>query len=147
MLKSICLVAAIIAVATVPAFGDNQCGPAPIGPAIPAASDLNGKTVEAGRAEVLDAYHQVKAYQGALQPYRACLKTQADAQKAALSAAQAEGEKGKDKIAAAQQAMADLDKVYLESVDAETQVASDFNNLHVAQCVNDTDTKICPKKQ
>jgi len=147
MLKSICLVTAIMAVATVPAFGDNECGPTPIGPAIPAASDLNGKTVEAGRAEVLDAYRQVKAFQGALQPYRACLKTQDDADLAAIADAKSKGDKEKDKIQPLQDRITARLKVNNQTVDTEQQVAIDFNNLHMAQCVNDTDPKICPKKK
>jgi hypothetical protein len=145
MLKSYCFAAAILALAAMPAIADNDCGPAPIGPAIPAASDLSGKTIEASRAEVLAAYHQVKAYQGALQPFRACLKTQSDANKAALLEAQ--GKADKDKIASVQQSMEDLQKIYDGTVDTETQIANDFNALHMADCVNDTDPKICPKKQ
>ena len=147
MSKSLCFAVAILAASVVPALADD-CGPAPVGPVIPAASELAGKTVEAGRAIVIDAYHQVKAYQAALQPFRACLKMQADAQTAAIAAAQADKDhdKAKDKIAAAKQALEDLDKINAASVDAETQVATDFNTLHMAQCVNDTDPKICPKK-
>ena len=53
----------------------------------------------------------------------------------------------KDKIASAKQSMADLQKIYDGTVDTETQIANDFNTLHMAHCVNDTDPKICPKKQ
>jgi hypothetical protein len=133
-----------MAVASVPALADGECGPVPVAPAIPAASDLAGKTPDASRAEVLDAYHQVKNYQSTLKPYRACLSTQQDAQKAAL--ADAQSKKDKDKAAAAQQAYADLAKLYDNTVDTETQVASEFNALHTADCVTDTDPKICPKK-
>ena len=55
MLKSICLAAAMLTAAAMPAFAEGDCGSTPVGPAIPAASDLAGKTVEAGRAEVLAA--------------------------------------------------------------------------------------------
>ena len=144
MLKSICLAATIMALATVPALADSECGPAPIAPAIPAASDLSGKTPEASRAEVLDAYHQVKLYQTALKPFRACVTAQQDIQKAAL--ADAQSKKDKDKAAAAQQAYIDLAKVFDGTVDTETQVAKDFNTLHMADCVTDTDPSICPKK-
>jgi hypothetical protein len=147
MLKSFCLAAAMMTVVAAPAFAAGECGSAPIAPAIPAASDLAGKTVEAGRAEVVDAYHQVKAYQASLQPFRGCLEQQAKVDQTALAAAQADGEKGKDKVATLQQSMADMQKVYDHTVDTETQVATDFNNLHVAQCKVDTDPKICPKKQ
>ncbi len=147
MLKSICLAAVLVAVAAVPALAANECGLAPIAPAIPAASDLSGKTVEVGRAEVVDAYHQVKAYQASLQPYRGCLMQQAKIDQAALAAAQAEGDKGKDKAASLKQTMDDMQKVYDKTVDTETQVATQFNDLHNEQCKTDTDPKICPKKQ
>ena len=145
MLKSFCFAAAVLAASAMPAFADDDCGPAPIAPAIPAASDLNGKTVEAGRAEVLDAYRQVKAFQGALQPYRACLKAQDDADLAAIADAKSKGDKEKDKIQPLQDRITARLKVNNQTVDTEQQVAIDFNNLHMAQCVNDTDPKICPK--
>ena len=145
MLKGYCLAAAILAASAIPVFAGNDCGLAPIGPAIPAASDLGGKTVEAGRAEVLDAYHQVKAYQTALQPFRACLASLDAADKAEL--ASLDPKKDKDKIADISQRISVRLKLNNQSVDAEQQVANDFNALHTAQCVNDTDPKICPKKQ
>ena len=146
MLKSCCFAAAILAAAAMPAFADDDCGPAPVAPAIPAASDLSGKTVEAGRAEVLAAYHDVKVYQGALKPYRACLKAQDDADVAAIAEAKSKGDKEKDKIQPLQDRITARLKMNNQTVDTEQQVAIDFNNLHTAQCVNDTDPKICPKK-
>ena len=146
MSKSLCFAAVILAAAAMPAFADDECGPAPVGPAISAASDLTGKTVEAGRAEVLDAYHQVKAYQAALKPFRACLGRLDDADIAAIAAAKANGAKAKDKIPPLEDRIAARLKINNQSVDAEQQVVTDFNNLHTAQCVNDTDPKICPKK-
>jgi len=143
MSKSLCFAAAILAASVVPALADD-CGPAPVGPAIPAASDLTGKTVEVARAEVVDAYHQVKAYQAALQPYRGCLASLDAADKAELAGL--DPKKDKDKIAAITQRIADRLKLNDQSVDAEQQVATDFNALHAAQCINDTDPKICPKK-
>jgi hypothetical protein len=146
MLKSFSFAAAILAAATMPTFADD-CGSPPIAPAIPAASDLSGKTVEVGRAEVLDAYHQVKVYQAALQPFRACLNAQDAADTAAIAAAKANGAKDKDKIPPIQDRITARLKVNNQTVDTEQQVANDFNTLHMAQCVNDTDPKICPKKQ
>jgi hypothetical protein len=143
MLKS-CYFAAAILAAAMPALAEGDCGSAPVAPAIPAASDLAGKTVEAGRAEVVAAYHQVKVYQGALKPYRACLKTLDDADAAALADAKSKGDK--DKIQPIQDRIAARLIANNQTVDTEQQVATDFNNLHVAQCVNDTDPKICPKK-
>ncbi|MDE2133342.1 MAG: hypothetical protein KGM97_01435 [Alphaproteobacteria bacterium] len=147
MLKSCCFAAAMIAAASGPAFAANDCGSAPLAPAIPGTSDLSGKTVEAGRAEVVDTYHQVKIYQAALKPFRACLLAAASGDKASIADAQAKPDKdSKSKIAALQQEMDDMQKAYDKTVDTETQVATDFNNLHTAQCVKDTDPKICPKK-
>jgi len=143
MSKSLCFAVAILAASVVPALADD-CGPAPVGPAIPAASDLAGKTVEAGRAIVIDAYHQVKAYQAALQPYRGCLASLSTADKAEI--ANLDPKKDKDKIDGIAQRITDRLKLNDQSVDAEQQVAVDFNTLHTAQCVNDTDPKICPKK-
>ena len=143
MLKSYCLAAAIFAVAAGPALA-QECGSPPIGPAIPAASDLNGKAVEAGRAEVLAAYHQVKAYQASLKPYRECLVKQAANDKAEMDADIAKPDK--DAAAMVRQRLDDRQKQYDSTVDSETQVATDFNNLHVAQCKVDTDPTICPKK-
>ena len=146
MLKSYCFAAAILAAAAMPAFADD-CGSPPIAPAIPGASDLSGKPVEAGRAVVLDAYHQVKVYQGALQPFRACLNRQDAADAAAIAEAKSNGAKDKDKIPPIQDRITARLKVNNQTVDTEQQVANDFNTLHMAQCVNDTDPKICPKKQ
>ena len=145
MLKSYCFAAAILAAAAMPAFAEGDCGSTPVGPAIPTASALSGKTVEEGRAEVVAAYHQVKIYQGALKPFRACLKSLDDADMAAIATAKDKGEK--DKIQPLQDRIAARLIANNQTVDAEQQVATDFNNLHMAQCVNDTDTKICPKKQ
>jgi len=144
MLRKFCLAAAIFAVAATPAFAGDTCGAAPIGPAIPAASDLAGKTIEAQRAEVLDAYHQVKAYQASLKPYRGCLATQDQADKAQIAGL--DPKKDADKIAAAKQRIADRLTLNDQSVDAESQVVTDFNTLHVAECATDTDVKMCPKK-
>jgi len=143
MLKTYFFAAAIFAVAAGPALAE-ECGSPPIGPAIPAASDLNGKAVEAGRAEVLAAYHQVKAYQAALKPYRECLVKQAANDKAEFDADVAKPDK--DAAAKVQDRLNDRQKTYDGTVDSETQVATDFNNLHMAQCKVDTDTSICPKK-
>ena len=144
MLRKLCLAAAICAVAATPALADDTCGPAPIGPAIPAASDLAGKAIEAQRVVVMDAYHQVKAYQAALKPFRGCLSTQDQADNAQI--ASLDRKKDADKIKAITQRIADRLKVNDQTVDAETQVVTDFNTLHLAECATDTDVKMCPKK-
>ena len=147
MFKRCCFAAVILAAAAMPALADGDCGSPPIAPAIPTASDLAGKTVEAGRAEVLAAYHQVKVFQVALVPYRACLKSLDDADVAAIAAAKEKGDKEKDKIQPLLDRIAARLKANNETVDTEQQVAIDFNDLHMAQCANDTDPKICPKKK
>ena len=54
--------------------------------------------------------------------------------------------KDADKIKAITQRIADRLKVNDQTVDAETQVVTDFNTLHLAECATDTDVKMCPKK-
>ena len=101
--------------------------------------------MEAQRAEVIASYRQVKAYQGLLKPYRDCLSAKETADKAAFADAANNPTPDKDKQAAL---MADMKSILAQenaSVDAETQVATDFNNLHVEECKSDTDPKICPK--
>ena len=147
MLKRVILVSAVVGAMAVPALAANSCGSPPIAPAIPAASDLTGKAVEAGRTIVIDAYHQVKAYQAALKPYRDCLKAQEDNDKAGIAAAQQSTDKdAKSKIDSLTQDAENVIATENKTVDTEQQVATDFNTLHMAQCQQDTDPKICPKK-
>ena len=144
MLKLFGLVMVLTVGAAMPALA-QECGTAPFAPAIPAPADIDSKTVEAARAQVVDAYHQVKAYQAALKPYRSCLDMQTAKAKTAMVAAQQK----KDTVQAA--SMADeidqTKKAYDSTIDSETQVAKDFNTLHIAQCTRDTDPNVCPKKQ
>jgi hypothetical protein len=145
MLKSILLTAAVMLVAAGPAFAaDGDCGSAPLAPAIPSANDEVSKTVEAARADVFAAYHQVKAFQAALKPFRECLVTQAKNDQASLDAATTKNDK--DAIGKAKQVLSDRQKIYDGTIDTEQQVATDFNNLRVAQCTRDTDPSVCPKK-
>ncbi len=145
MLKSIFLTAAVMLVAAGPAFAaDGDCGAAPLAPAIPSANDEVSKTVEAARADVFAAYHQVKAFQAALKPFRECLMTQAKNDQAALADATTKNDKAA--IEKAKQTLADRQKIYDGTIDIEKQVATDFNNLRVAQCTRDTDPSVCPKK-
>jgi len=142
------LVAAAIAAAFVvaPALADASCGSPPLAPAIPPASDLAGKTADAARAEVIDAYHQVRAYQAALKPYRDCLIAATNTDKQAVADARANPDKdSQTKIANLQQEMNDLQKFYDSTVDTETQVVAQFNALHMEDCKTDTDSKVCPK--
>jgi hypothetical protein len=147
MLKRVFLVSVMVAAVASPALAENSCGSPPIAPAIPGASDLSGKAVEAGRAIVIDAYHQVKAYQAALKPYRDCLKAQEDNDKTGIAAAKTSGDKdAKTKIDNLTQDAETVIANENRTVDTEQQVATDFNTLHTAQCQQDTDPKICPKK-
>jgi hypothetical protein len=140
-------VVAVAAFAVAPALADGDCGSVPLAPAIPPASDLAGKAQDAQRAEVVDAYHQVKAYQGALQPYRQCLAAKEAADKAALTDAQSETDKDKQKEKV-DELVSDMKLIVSEinsTIDTEQQVATDFNTLHTEECKTDTDPKICPK--
>lgn len=145
MLKSLFLTAAVMLMVAAPAFADDgSCGSAPLAPAIPSGSDEASKTVEAARADVFAAYHQVKAFQAALKPFRECLMTQAKNDQATLAAATAKNDK--DAVEKAKQLLSDRQKIYDGTIDTEQQVATDFNNLRVAQCTRDTDPSVCPKK-
>ena len=143
MLKEIGLAAVLAIAMAAPALADD-CGVAPIPPAIPAPNDIASKPVEDARKVVLDAYHQVKAYQGSLKPYRACLDLQTNKDKADMDAAKQK----KDTVQAAslQDQMDERRKTYDGTVDAESEVAAEFNKLHTAQCTRDTDPMICPKQ-
>lgn len=144
MSKKLFLAAALAAAfAAVPALAQGSCGSAPLAPAIPAPSDLAGKTGDAGSKEVIDAYHQVKAYQDQLKPYRDCLSAQEDADKKAYADAQTAADK--DKMAAAQDDMTKVVAALNATVDTETQVANAFNALHMEDCKTDTNPHVCPK--
>ncbi len=145
MFRSLFLTAAFLAVAATPAFAaEGTCGTTPLAPAIPSVKDEASKPVEAARADIFAAYHQVKAFQAALKPFRDCLLAQAKVDQTALADATAKNDK--TKIAAVKQTLADRQKIYDGTIDTEQQVATDFNNLHVSQCTRDTDPSICPKK-
>lgn len=128
MFRSVCLIGAVLMLAS-PALAES-CGTAPIAPAIPGGTDLSGKTTDDAHNVVLGALKSVKAYQGTLSSYRECLVTQTNAQKAA--AADAKGDKAKTE--AAQDAMKTLQAAYDKTVDTETQVVTDYSNLHTAYC-------------
>ena len=144
MVKGFCLAAAIFAMA-VPAFADDVCGPVPIGPAIPSAGDEAVKPVATARADIVAAYRQVLAFQAALKSYRVCLRQQDATDNAAL--AQAKDKKDDVKISDLTGALSDRRKTYDSSVDAESEVAKDFNTLHIAHCTRDSDPGVCPPKQ
>jgi len=145
MFKGLFLTAAILVVAATPAFADADCGSAPLAPAIPSVSDEAAKPVEAARADVFTAYHEVKAFQAALKPFRECVMTQAKNDQVALADATSKNDKAA--MEKAKQTLADRQKIYDGSIDTEQQVATDFNNLRVGQCTRDTDPGVCPKKQ
>jgi len=132
MLKGVLLVGAILAVAAAPAFADPSCGNPPMAPAVPSGSDIAGKAPDDAHKIVLDTLHSVKAYQGSLGMFRSCLMAQSNAAKAAKAEADAKADKAK--ADAATQQLADLQKMYDRSVDTETQVVTDYSNLHVAYC-------------
>jgi hypothetical protein len=128
MFKRVCLIGAFLTIAG-PALADTSCGTAPIGPAIPANSELTGKATDAAHDLVLASLKSVKAYQTTLGTFRECLITQTNAQKAAMAAAKED----KDKKAA-QDAMQSMQAAYDKTVDTETQVVNDWQVLHTAYC-------------
>lgn len=142
MLKSILMTAAVMLVAATPAFAASDCGTAPLAPAIPSPSEEACKTVEVSHADVVAAYHQLRAYQDALKPFRECLITQAKNDQAALAAATAKDDKAA--IEKAKQTLADRQKIYDGAYDTENQVVPEFNTLRDAQCLRDP--SVCPKK-
>jgi hypothetical protein len=143
MFKSVCLIGAILVLAS-PALADESCGNSPLAPAIPAASDLSGKNADDAHAFVLSALKSVKAYQGTLSTYRECLQTQAANQKPIIADAKAKGDK--TKADAAQSQMDALQASYDKTVDTETQVVTDYSNLHAAYCKMGDGLVGCPKK-
>ena len=147
MLKSYCFAAAILAAAAMPAFADGDCGSAPIAPAIPTASEFSGKTLDAAAKARHETFLQIKVYQSALQPYRACLKAQDDADMAAIAEAKSNGAKDKDKIPPLQDRIAARLIANNQTVDTEQQVATEFNTLaqFLAQCAKDSTPSNCPK--
>ena len=126
-----------------PALAGGDCGPAPLAPAIPAVSDLNGKTVEAGHKELMDAYQQVKLYQGSLTSFVSCLDQGVKSDNDELAAAKAA--RDDSKVAAVKQRIEDREKAYQRTMDTQTQVVSDFEALHTAPCAQDP--TVCPKKK
>lgn len=141
MLKSCCFAAAMIAAASVPAFAADDCGPAPIAPAIPPASDVAGKTPDDAHKVSLGALHDVKVYQAELLPFRNCLVKQADTDKAAIAEAQGKGDKSK--VSSLQDQTQGLDKVYQDTITTETQVVDDYMALHDAYCKLGTNLTGC----
>jgi len=140
MLKSVCLMGALL-VAAAPAFGQS-CGTAPLAPAIPASSDLNGKAPDDAHKFVLDVLKNVKAYQASLGTYRGCLKAQEAVELTALNDAKTAGDK--TKIAAAQQQAQSTIDVENKTVETEQQLATDYGTLHNAYCAMGTGLAGCP---
>lgn len=128
MLKSVCLVGAVLMIAS-PALADTACGTTPIGPAIPGASAVAGKTADEATKIRHDAFVQVKAYQGTLKPFRECLMKQTSDAKAAV-----EGAKDDSAKKTAQAKMDDLQKAYDKTVDDETQTVNEYVALQTAVC-------------
>ncbi len=127
MLKSVCLVGAVLMLAS-PALAET-CGSAPIAPAIPTASSVAGKPGEEATKIKHDAFVQVKAYQGTLKPFRECLMKQTADVKAETEAAKDDAAKK-----AAQSKMGDMQKAYDKTVDDETKTVQDYVALQTAVC-------------
>jgi hypothetical protein len=128
MLKSVCLIGAVLLLAS-PALAETSCGTTPIAPAIPAASSVAGKTADEATKSKHEAYVQVKAYQATLKTFRECLVTQTTALKGTIAAAKDDA--AKNDVTAK---VADMQKAYDKTVDDETQVVNDFVVLQTAVC-------------
>ena len=128
MLKSVCLVGAVLLLAS-PALAETSCGTAPIAPAIPGAAAVAGKSGDEATKIKHDAFVQVKAYQSTLKGFRECLVNQTTAQKSAVAGAKDDAAKK-----AAQETMDAMQKAYDKTVDDETQVVNDFVALQTAVC-------------
>jgi hypothetical protein len=128
MLKSVCLVGAIVLLA-VPALADTPCGSTPLAEVIPAPASVSGKTVAEASTIKHDAFVTVKAYQGKLKTFRECLISQTNALKATVDTAK--DDSAKKKI---QAQMADMQGVYDKTIDDETKVVNDFLALQTAVC-------------
>lgn len=143
MLKNVCVAAAMAAAMSVPALAGNECGPTPIPPVFPAIAEVTAKPIDAGRQAVVDAYHQVKVYQSALQSFRSCLTITSKKDGAELAEAQGKNEDAK--VKRLQDEMADMQALYDGTLAGEQQMASEFNALRMAHCGRgDTNPKICP---
>jgi hypothetical protein len=128
MLKSVCLVGAVLFLAS-PALAETACGTTPIAPAIPTGASIAGKTGDDASKIKHDAFVQVKAYQATLKPFRECLMKQSADTKASIDTLKDDSAKK-----AAQSKMDDMQKVYDKTVDDETQVVNDFVALQTAVC-------------
>lgn len=128
MLKSVCLVGAVLFLAS-PALADAACGPTPIPPAVPTAASIAGKPGEEASKIKHDAFVQVKAYQGTLKPFRECLMKQTGDVKASIETAKDDAAK---KAATAK--MEEMQKAYDKTVDDETQIVNEFVALQTAVC-------------
>lgn len=142
MLKRILLVGAVLAF-TGPALAQS-CGTAPIPPEIPGVNSISGKTTDDAHNIVLGSVKNVKTYQGQLSTYRECLQNQANAQKQVAADAKTAGEKAKADAATAE--MTSLQAAYDKTIDVETQMVTDWQNLHNAYCKMGDGLAGCPKK-
>jgi hypothetical protein len=133
MLKSVCLVGAVLLLAS-PALAETSCGTTPIAPAIPAGSSLAGKTADEATAIKHEAFVQVKAYQGTLKPFRECLVKQTSALKATAGDPKDDAAKAAAAKRDADDKIAAMQKAYDKTVDDETQIVNDFVALQTAVC-------------
>ena len=122
---------------------DRECGSMPVAPAIPSANNEASKSVEDARTDAMAAYYQVTAFQSALKPFCDCLIIQARNDQAVLANAAARNDQ--TQISAIKQALADRQKIYDVTVDTEQQVVDQFNDMRAAQCMRDSDPRVCPK--
>jgi hypothetical protein len=144
MFKNACMAVVFAAAVSSPVWAAD-CGPLPIAPTFPSTASIAALPVEAARAQVMDAYHNVKTYQGSLKSFRSCLLLSTKEDTTAIAAA--DPKKDEAKIKTLQDDIADRQKLNDKTVDGEQRIVGDFNTLHVAHCTRDTDPKVCPQKK
>jgi hypothetical protein len=137
-----------IAWAGVAAAQDDMCGDLPIGPVIPGASDIQGKSPADAAAAQHTAFLDIKRWQAALKSYRDCLNATDTTDQRELGEAQrGTGDKTDtkkiDKLTAA---LANLKQAWDASVDDEERVVNQFHTMQVAYCGRtDVNRASCPK--
>jgi len=146
MLKYGMAIAFLLAAAS-PALAD-QCGDAPLAPAMPSVSDIGKQAPAAAAASKHNAFLDIKNWQGSLKGYRDCLNAEKAKDQAAVASAQQSGDKdAQSKIDKLQQDMQADDTAYNQSVTTETQIVNEFVAMSNAYCSRtDVDKASCPKK-
>jgi hypothetical protein len=132
-----------LAMLSSPAFADDKCSPAPVGPVVPTAAEITAMDIPAAQAKLNGVFADLHVYQSQLKTYRACLNSAmaADQSKVNSAGAQKDASIKKD----AQEEYAAYAQNYNTSVDAEKAVADQINQAAKAHCARDTSDFCKPK--